>query len=270
MENKSIKLLDGSEHKINDILNRMEDDSYYYGHLGKYALSSSSCKKLLDSPKSYYKSINKTTQEKESAALRDGRVFHTMVLEPEKIQERYLLIDVGSRNTKAYKEAAASDSREIMLTKEWNALDSLQKDLMITDEALELLSGGVAEAPMIRDIFGVPFRGKADYIRADGHIVDLKTTTELGDIESGRGWVWTAKNKWHYDMQAFIYTTLFEATKFTFLIIEKGSGEIGIVEASQEFIDSGRKKVEYAVDIYNKYFVDGEFDPRKYVKRTII
>ena len=93
---------------------------------------------------------------------------------------------------------------------------------------------------------------------------------EIGDIENGRGWIWTAKNKWHYDMQAYIYTTLFNVSKFTFLIIEKGSGEVGIVKASDDFINSGRLKVKFAIETYNKYFVEGKFNPATYVKRATI
>lgn len=267
-----IKLLDGAEIGKSEVLDNMMDDSYYYGYLGKASLSSSSCKKLLDSPKAYHKSINMKGKEKESAALRDGRVFHTMVLEPEAVQERYVLMDVGSRNSKAYKEALSCEDREIILTKEWNNMEYLVQDLMVCDEAKELLSDGEAEKPMIGEIFGVPFRAKADYLKSD-MIVDLKTTIELGDIENpnrDKGWKWTAKNKWHYDMQAFIYTTLFDVPKFTFLIIEKGSGEVGIIEATDEFINSGRMKVKFAVDTYKKYFRDGRFDPSKYVKKAFI
>jgi len=264
---ETIKLLDGQEFSVEDVLKQMMDDSYYYGFLGKTCLSSSACKTLLDSPKQYYKSI--TGGSKGTQALRDGRVFHTMVLEPDMVSERYYFMDIGSRNTKAYREKAMEEEREIILKKEWHYLSNLQDDLMMVEDAQELLSDGVAEQPMIGEIFGVPFRAKADYLKSD-EIVDLKTTAEIGDIENGKGWIWTAKNKWHYDMQAYIYTTLFNVPKFTFLLVEKGSGEVGIVEASEAFINSGRMKVKFAVDTYNKYFVDGEFNPAKYVKRATI
>jgi len=52
-----ITLLNGEEWQEADILKKMEDDSFYYGHLGKNALSSSSLKKLLQSPKAYQASL---------------------------------------------------------------------------------------------------------------------------------------------------------------------------------------------------------------------
>ena len=46
----TIQLLDGKTYKRDEILEKMNDDSFYYGYLGKAALSSSTIKLLLDSP----------------------------------------------------------------------------------------------------------------------------------------------------------------------------------------------------------------------------
>ena len=50
---KTIKLLNGEEFEKKDILEKMMDDSFYYGYLGKNALSSSMCKSLIESPEAY-------------------------------------------------------------------------------------------------------------------------------------------------------------------------------------------------------------------------
>jgi len=46
-----IKTFDNKEWNYIDIIKRMYDDDFYYGYLGSNALSSSSAKKLLQSPK---------------------------------------------------------------------------------------------------------------------------------------------------------------------------------------------------------------------------
>ena len=49
-ENKEVNLIttfDGVEHKRDEILEKMYDDDFYYGYLGKNALSSSSLKNIL-------------------------------------------------------------------------------------------------------------------------------------------------------------------------------------------------------------------------------
>ena len=82
-----IKLLDDTEWEEKDLIDRMSDDSFYYDYLGKATLSSSRVKPLVVSPQAYEKSlIEPISNEK---ALRDGRLFHCLLLEYEKISEKY-------------------------------------------------------------------------------------------------------------------------------------------------------------------------------------
>ena len=99
---ETIKLLDGTEWNKKEILTKMDDDEFYYGYLGKAALSSSNAKLLLDSPKTY-KFITQYGSAT-SQALRDGWLFHTAILEPD-VFEKQIFVDVDSKNTKAYKLA---------------------------------------------------------------------------------------------------------------------------------------------------------------------
>ena len=95
-----ITLLDGNVYGKKQLLNKMQDDSFYYGELSKLALSSSSLKLLLDSPKTYYY-VNKYGQNETTAALRSGHLFHLAILEPEKY-EQVKFVEVHSRNAKAF------------------------------------------------------------------------------------------------------------------------------------------------------------------------
>ena len=67
---------------------KMYDDEFYYGDLAKLVLSSSSLKLLLSSPKTY-KFVTQYGSP-ESQALRDGKLVHLSILEPEKFQDKYL------------------------------------------------------------------------------------------------------------------------------------------------------------------------------------
>ncbi len=80
-----IKLLDQKDYKKKDVLKKMYDDSYYYGTLGQLALSSSSLKLLLDSPKKY--AYVSQYGSPETQPLRDGRLIHMAILEPDNFQE---------------------------------------------------------------------------------------------------------------------------------------------------------------------------------------
>lgn len=257
-----IKLLDDTEWEKEDLIKRMDDDSFYYGYLGEVALSSSSVKSLYESPVKYKNYLAK--DDNNIPALREGRLFHTMLLEYQKLPEKYIFVDASSRNTNKYKDAKAENPKmEIMLEKELRSMSYLIKCIESNYEASELLRGGIAEVPNIGELFGFPFRGKADYVK-QGHIIDVKTTSDINS------WVYGAKYKWHYDIQAYIYMELFSIQKFTFLVIDKSSGEIGIYECSEESLTNAKEKVKVACDNYNKYFYNKSENVNEYIRKGFI
>ena len=95
-----IKLLNGENWDSKDLLSTMDDDSFYYGYLnGEKALSSSSIKKLIESPKAFNKSLRVPAT---GQALRDGRLVHLSVLEPHKLDE--LIIVDCTKEKQVFKE----------------------------------------------------------------------------------------------------------------------------------------------------------------------
>jgi hypothetical protein len=63
-----ITLLNGDAWGKDEILTQMVLDEFYYGHLGKYALSQSSLKTILNNPLDYLKML-KGKETKSSDAL---------------------------------------------------------------------------------------------------------------------------------------------------------------------------------------------------------
>lgn len=255
----NIQLLDGSSWDKTDLLNKMEDDSFYYGELSSLALSSSSVKDLLDSPKTY--AFKRNYEQKETQALRDGWLFHTAILEPD-VFERQIFVDVQSKNTKAYKEARAEHGR-VFTIKEKHDAERLADAFYRTEMSLKYLSASQFEVPMIGLVDGYPFRGKADVL-GDGRIVDLKTTTDIG------GFHYSCK-KYHYDCQVYIYCNLFGVpySEFKFLVIDKGNLEMGLAHCSEEFYESGRRKVADAISKYKAFFEDGADLDNYYIEFTL-
>ena len=74
-----ITTFDGIEHDKEELLIKMIDDDFYYDYLGKEALSSSSLKNILKSPKIYKEILD--NGQNETQALRSGKLFHWMILE---------------------------------------------------------------------------------------------------------------------------------------------------------------------------------------------
>ena len=254
-----ITLLNGEHWGKEEILAQMYDDTFYYGKLGKHALSSSSLKMILKSPKTYRNVIKYGDPNGDSPALAAGKLAHWMVLEPHKIDELHF-VDASTKNTKIYKEAKEQYG-EVFLTKERSAAERLTDAIFRNEAALQLLTDSEFEVPEIAMLNGLPFRGKADIIQGDT-IIDYKTTAELSSFK------WSA-DKYGYDLQAYMYLRLFNKKKFTFLVIDKASTDIGIFETTDDFIAKGEQKFIQAVDNYKYFFQDGN-DLDQYVMRGIL
>ena len=243
-----IKLLDQKDYNKKDVLKKMYDDSYYYGTLGQLALSSSSLKLLLDSPKKY--AYVSQYGSPETQPLRDGRLIHMAILEPDKFQEQ-IFVDVASKNTQKYKEALSKYGEVYTRVEKANA-EKIADTIFRNEQALQLITDCEFEVPAIGDIYGLPFRGKADVLSKKG-IVDLKTTS--GGIKN----FYHSAKKYLYSVQCYIYCQLFDVSydQFKFLVVDKGSLDIGIFECSEEFYKDGEELTKKAVDIYETFFVNG-------------
>lgn len=245
---EQITLLDGTQHNKKELIEKMKDDSFYYGYLSKAALSSSSLKLLLTSPKTYY-NVTKYGNA-ESQPLRDGWLFHTAILEPD-VFNAQKFVDVESKNSKAYK-VALEEHGKVFTKKEKRDAERLADAFLRNEQALKLIQNTQFEVPMIGEVMGMPFRGKADVLGSD-RIVDLKTTTDLKS-----SFKYSAQ-KYSYDVQCFLYCQLFniEYDQFVFLAIDKKSLDIGIYHCSEEFYFKGEQKVEEAIKIYETFFLQG-------------
>ena len=254
-----ITLLNGDHWAKEEILAQMYDDEFYYLHLGKHALSSSSLKMILKSPKTYRNVLKYGDPNSDSPALAAGKLAHWMILEPHKIDELYF-VNASSKNTKIYKEAKEQHG-EVFLTKEKSAAERLTDAVLRNEAALKLLTKSEFEVPAIDMIEGLPFRGKADIIQGDT-IIDYKTTQDLNSFKY-------SCDKYSYELQAWLYLKLFDKKKFTFLVIDKASTDIGIFETTDEFLARGENKFKQAVDNY-KYFFEQDNDLDQYVMRGIL
>lgn len=245
----TIKLLDGQSWEYNDLLDKMLDDAFYYGYLGKAALSSSSLKKLLQSPKAYQASL--VEEQEETKALREGKLIHLLLLEPHK-ENDLNIVEVKTRTAKAYKDAAKEYGSENTFTAvEIAVAKKVAKAVKECPEAWNMIYGAATEVPAIGSIMGLPFRAKADILHKDTRIVDLKTTADIYKFK------YNAYN-FGYDAQAAIYTHLFGLKEFTFLVVDKSSYDVGIFTTTEDFINSGRKKVAEAIATYVEYFEEGK------------
>jgi len=253
-----ITTFDNKQWNKQELLDNMYDDSFYYGYLGKNALSSSSIKTLLSSPKTYYFTTKYGSGE--SQALRDGKLFHTMILEPNKIDD-IIFVEAATKASKEYKLAKES-GKEVYTKTELKAAERLSDALLRNEAVKEYLINAEYEVPQIAMIDGLPIRAKADILKGNT-IIDLKTTTGIKDFRY-------SADKYSYDLQAWLYREMFGVENFVFVVIDKGSLDIAIFECSDEFYAKGKAKFEQGISNFKYFFQTEGVDLDQYVLRGIL
>ena len=238
------------------ILQRLCNDEDYYGEFGNQYLSNSHVGKLLKDP------LRAFEPSKPSPAFLIGGYFHTCILEPDKL-EKFKVVKSSSRNTKAYKDVAGGEL--CLLQHEVDTIELMREKVMDNDICRDLITLGNVEyeKPMIIELFGNQWKGKADIVNHDEKlIIDLKTT---GDIDKFQ---WSA-SKFNYDSQAYIYSKLF-GYEFLFIVIDKNTHQIGMFDCSPQFYERGEEKVRKASEAYDLFYKTKDFDPKQYfISKTL-
>lgn len=238
-----------TEAEIKKILKQLENDENYYGEYGQQFLSNSGIKTLLEDP------LRFGTPTEPHLNLVKGQYFHNAVLEPHKMDD-FKIIDVNSRNSKAYKEESEGDI--CLLAKEKTELDALIDKMLSNPTARDLIRDIDVEyeVPGLAQLEGEWWKMKADIKNNTQQlIVDIKTTGDITKFES-------SANTFNYDSQAYIYSTYFNMD-FMFVVACKKSHQIGVFDCSPSFLARGKEKVEMAVEAYRK-FASEEFDAETY------
>ena len=201
-------------------LKLLEDDKHYYGDFGLNFLSYSKISTLLNNPAAFKEQSDKTV------AMLIGGYLHTVILEPEKINN-FKVVEASTRNTKVYKEM--SDGELCLLQHEVDKVLHLRDVLLKNDVCSNLIHGSKKtsknisyEIPGIAEIYGNLWKGKADIINKNEKlIIDIKTTSDVD------GFRYSAR-KFNYDCQAYIYRQLFDLDMM-FIAIDKNTHKIHLI-----------------------------------------
>jgi len=242
------------------ILQKLKNDEDYYGEFGNQFLSNSHVGRLLKDPLNVFKPSTP------SPAFLVGGYFHTCILEPNKL-DKYKVVKSTTRNTKQYKDVAGGEL--CLLQHEVDQIELMREKVMSNDICRDLILGSDFErtvdyeVPMVTELFGNKWKGKADIVNHDEKlIIDLKTTADIDKFQ------WSA-NKYNYDSQAYIYSKLF-GYEFLFVVIDKATHKIGMFDCSPEFYERGEDKVRRASEAYDLFYNTKDFDPKQYfISKTL-
>ena len=257
---------------MDEIIKKFASDEVYYSDYS--FVTNSQLGLIKKSPATYQYYRENPSDRPITKALNFGRAFHMCMLEHDKYEKEVAVEPDINKRTKAGKEKyqeflTLHDGMTILSTDEHQSLTGMRKKLTSSIEAMELLSGGVAEQVNIWNDpdSQVPCKGKADYWNKERNIlVDIKTTQD----SSPEGFRKSAY-KYGYDRQASFYLDGFGADQFWFVVIEKSAPyNMAIYNCSDDFLDEGRAKYKTLLDIYNYYFIQELFDPYEHVYTGIL
>lgn len=236
-----------------EIINKLDKDEHYYGEFGRQYLSNSDIKTLLSNPLMFKQQTEKTVP------MLIGGYFHTLVLEPEKLKS-FKVIESSTRNTKMYKEI--SEGELCMLQKEADMCELMSEALLENTVCREMIRGTgnsniEYEVPGIKEVEGKMWKGKADILNHDLElIIDIKTTSDLSKFRK-------SAYTYNYDSQAYIYKKMF-GYDMVFIAIDKNNHQIGVYDCSDNFLISGHDKVVRAIEAYELFYENDNFDPKQY------
>jgi hypothetical protein len=198
---------------------------------------------------------------KESDALTFGSLYDDLLFaSSEDVNSKYLVLDddeivkeiggASPRSTKKYKEWLAeltesNNSKTLVKAEDYDmAIDMITR--LQDCGILETYLDGQYQVEFNKFIGEIPVRGFLDCLTTDGNIVDLKSARSVSAFKYDAF-------KFGYDIQAYIYTKVFGG-EFYWVAQEKTFPYLpAVFHASQDTIESGRRKFEKAIATISSY-----------------
>jgi hypothetical protein len=215
--------------------------------------------------------------KKESEALTFGSLYDMLLFEPEKAHDTYFVLsdddivaDIGGkypRSTKRYKEWKAEQTeanvgKELASQEDWKkAHEMIQrlKDCGLYDKRF---AGGKFQVEFNVDLDGVPLKGFLDCLQDDS-IIDSKSSRSIDKFRYD-------VNSWSYDIQAYVYTKVFDIPDFYWVVQEKAYPYYPAdVKCSEETLFRGEMKFHQALENINNY-LNGDKRTEKHYAEFVV
>ena len=217
--------------------------------------------------------------KKESQALTFGSLYDMMLFEPDNVKDRFYCLDdsdivatIGGRNprnTKKYREWKAealqtteNADKELVSTEEWKTAEDMIERLKVSGLYDKRFAGGKYQVEFNVDLDGVPLKGFLDCLQ-DDCIIDSKSSRGINKFK------WDVSG-WSYDIQAYIYTKVFDIKDFYWVVQEKTFPYFPAdVKCSEETLFKGEMKFHEAVENINAW-LDGDRQSDKHYAEFVV
>lgn len=219
-------------------------------HLDRNYESSSSLKLFLKDSREFYKKyiLGEKEDSKFKSAFDFGSYIHSLILEPEKTDDEFIIFEGLTRRGKAWTDFKEANQDRIIMTKSQEmTATGLVAAYTDNKETQGLIQDGCAEHTLCVNLEGMDIKVRVDYIK-DGMVIDLKTTSDPVDKFSA------AKTiiRFDYDLSAALYVDAFKEYTgkdhdFIFVFLNKQNNEVSVLKASNDLIENGRRKYKSAI-----------------------
>lgn len=223
-------------------------------------ISSSNLSLLAESPMHL---ANKECFHRESEAFDFGNLVHCLVLEPDKVFDRYAVppkLDLRTKIGKADKKKFEQENADKIYIKHDDYLLAGNMTLNVLKIAGGLLTGGSAEKSYFADDDGVIVKCRPDYyIEQAGIVVDIKTTADISEFGLRK-----SITNYNYHWSAAWYLRVLNilglpATKFIFVFVEKSQPHmVKVRELTNETLSDANADIEAMMENYRDYLKTGD------------
>ena len=220
-------------------------------------ISSSMIKKACESMMLYQKLyVTKEIEPSKGDALRLGNLFHTLVLEPLKLEEEYVLIDSTiDRRTKAGREAYsivlehAEQKHMYVINESELELAQAMADVAVNDKYATKLLRSPTRRTEVSYFATHPTTGLQVKVRPDLSVgdvcIDLKSIHVNRSVDSE----WMLEHlrreviKYKYHLSAAMYLEVAKLKDFVWIFVNKAPGYhwVAVVKAGEELLAEGEE-----------------------------
>lgn len=245
---------------MSHIIHSMSNEEYH----AHTSISSSQLKDILRSPAHFYaKNIAKTISKESTTAMNFGTLVHSVFLEPDQVENAFIVSEKFDRRTKEGKIAAAkweekAQGKLIITQEELEQAQAIAlhlEKLSIVEQMRELVGHAESSIFFTDPNYALELRVRLDFHIApceqypSGLIIDLKTTDDARPHTFS-----STCAKFAYDLSCAMYREGFqqyyqtaEKPDFIFLVAERDSPHcVKQYKASEQFLSVGESRYNAA------------------------
>jgi hypothetical protein len=245
----------------------MPDDEYHKQYAREeHYYSSSQLKTMLEDPHKFHREyilgkkvpVTQATQD----AFDIGQVFHTAILEPDKLKGSYVKFNGGQRRGKVWDDFKERHKGKIILTEGmFKDVKQLKKNFLASKLCKDNLAGGEYEVSFFINFHGIRIKVRTDCLN----------TAYITDPKSTRGYVHKPElikkkiRDLNYDLSAALYVDVVNACieffdldipyieKFYWIFSSKDKDQPAQLVDAKNYLEMGRAKYMEAIRLIKKY-----------------